>query len=380
MRPCRLALVSCASLLFAVGSLRSAPIEPEHLPADTDWLVHLDMTKLAGSQFGQLVHDRSISRKQKGETWKSRRLAHFMAKRLGIDPFKDVTGVTLAGQAGRTKRGVLLLTVKGEAQGVMDFLTTQSSHQSIEHDDVTIHTWAGPDHRRDKHDRWDDDDHDDDDDWPRRNAVARVELDRDTSLLIAGHRPETVASVLDVIDGDRDSLEDAEDGLLEVADVSDEVVFFAAARKLDRIPGPMRHSSVARVTRQLNMSLALERGEDERIIATLALRASDETRAGQVEQLARGMVALAQLKAGGHDEHPLALIAQAAEIERDEAIVRLRTEAGTRKMIHVMDELFEDHHHHKHKKRHGERKHDEDDDHRRHKDKRRDRDDDDHDR
>ena len=340
-------------LLLLVGlaaPAQAGPVDPERLPATTTWLVHLDMGRLADSSLGNAMQQ-AIKGRRSHNARHASELQDFLNERFEVDPFKDVRSFTLLGTDEGANRVIMLVEVRGTVASVLDYIAGQGSHQTIEHKDHTIHTWVGRDddaHQPKGKDAGDEKDRKNDrrgEDHEQR-YLARLEADDDGSLLIMADRAEAVARIIDVIEGDAPNMDDVDEGLLEDDDAYEDAVFFTAARNLHRIPGPMRHSHVAQAAEQVTFSIQLD---DRAVAGTLAMRTANEKKAGQVKDLAEGMVALARMKAERVEDQPILDVADGAVVEQDDAVVRISAQTETAHVINLLQRSPRKKKHHKHR-------------------------------
>ncbi len=130
----KLMLFSIALLcLSAFGTTASAePLNPEHVPADAKWVVHLDFESLSDSDFFAAI------RQQKPQATKG--IRDWIKKRYGINPPEDLYSATAFSRDYRIYTGTVILRADYDPAKAESSLTKAMNHRTTAWQGHTLHT------------------------------------------------------------------------------------------------------------------------------------------------------------------------------------------------------------------------------------------------
>ncbi len=131
-------ILVCAATFLAIftAPLLAAPLSKNQIPADSKWVIHLDMTQFAASQTCKLL----LSSQSEGKRFKSM-LQHYQAL-LGIDPLKDIAALTLFGNEVTGSRGVALINGSLNPKQITKQFSAYPKYLTKKNGRVTLHTWT----------------------------------------------------------------------------------------------------------------------------------------------------------------------------------------------------------------------------------------------
>jgi len=285
----RIFLACLAGALFAggLGRALAGPLKLDYLPAETRWAVHWDVERFLQSRIGKTVLEAQLERRLDEGRRKLR-------EKLGLDlDWRKIRSFTLYGcdyQAPERAQGVLLVDADWDLEAAF-----QKAIQSGKCDAVLS----------------------------LGNGLYSIH--KDIFVAAASGKPA-------VLGGDREKVEAARRAILNRKDPLSEdsmlarmlrepsggFLTFAARRFAEEAQVPPE-AQILRMTDALGGSLA---ESTDRAVLTVSLRAKSPEVSRQVEQVVRGLLALATLK---QDENPdLKELVDNAKIVRSKETVKIR--------------------------------------------------------
>ena len=124
-----------ALLLSLSGTLSAAPISKSQVPADSKWVMHLDMNQFAASQTCRLL----VAGQGDSKRFQTM-LAHYRTL-LGIDPLKDIASLTLFGNEVTGNRGVALISGSLNSKQITKQFSTYPQYSTKRNGRLTVQTW-----------------------------------------------------------------------------------------------------------------------------------------------------------------------------------------------------------------------------------------------
>lgn len=124
-----------ALLLSLSGTLSAAPISKSQVPADSKWVMHLDMNQFAASQTCRLL----VAGQGDSKRFQTM-LAHYRTL-LGIDPLKDIASLTLFGNEVTGNRGVALISGSLNSKQITKQFSTYPQYSTKKNGRLTVQTW-----------------------------------------------------------------------------------------------------------------------------------------------------------------------------------------------------------------------------------------------
>jgi hypothetical protein len=260
-------------LIAAAGiGLRAGTLQQNMLPADTRWVMHLDMEQFTSTQLFQLV--RQDDRLGMQEPFRE------VQEELNIDPYTDLYGLTLFGTTGDESGTVICVQGNFDRKALLDRLDEHKDYLELAHGQHTLYKWDG------------------------KQCAAFA----GSNLIYFGQSEESLRKALDVLDGFAASLVESD----QLAWLNQVPANAFAVAAVDNMTEMVKVHESATILKQTRMAAFLAQEQDDNL--TLKVRLDTETpeAAVQIEQIARGLLAMAQLNLTKHPE--AAPILQALQI------------------------------------------------------------------
>lgn len=201
----RVALIAGFVLGVAAPALVwGGTFQPQHIAADADWVMHLDMEAVESSDALQNLYEERVSEHQFVRSLEEGRWD------LQIDFQGEIRGVTLYGEKLSQLQGVLLLYMEeGSGNGSAD-VPDLPGHRTIAYQGEKLHTWS----------------------WPGEKQPAFAAAFPQENLVVWAGNVELLKSAIDVLQGRAATLEDEE--TLLSADSPDGTVFLVRAAGVEK--------------------------------------------------------------------------------------------------------------------------------------------------
>ncbi|MHC4884239.1 MAG: hypothetical protein ACYTGH_04050 [Planctomycetota bacterium] len=286
-------------LLFSSLSL-AAPLDLSTLPAQSRWILHVDAAALRESP--SLSDPLKILEE---EPWKTQ-LANFAAV-TACNPLKDLESITACGADLRRENAILYIRGRLNPQHLTALMAFNPGFQQGGTNEKKVISWNIPNQRKNN---------------PKRIYATFVEK----SCLILSPRRETLDQALAVLAKTEDSLADG--GALALTPAQTDGLIVGVARGLNRMEGI--HPDAAIVRKMEDVTLSLQEGREGLDLQTEVSTQSAQT-AGQLLEVAQGMLALAQLS---EESQPrLAELSRKIKLEASATLLRARARF-TQRQVH----------------------------------------------
>jgi hypothetical protein len=239
-----------------LGELVASSLPKSLIPADAEWVVHLDMEKFKASHFGNLL----IQEKQGG----IKKKAKAFYKQTSIDLLKDVSGATIYGLGKEKQQTVMCLKGSFDKEYLLGLLEDVDAHREIPHGSHTIHKWN------------------------RSEYGLFVGED----LVFLAWNETAIKTALDAVDGKSSNISSS--SLKSFADQIPGNAFFAALVKdISALAG---YSSKAVILKKAGSGLISLAETNEILNARIDATAETPKDAANMEQIIRGIMAMAQMQ------------------------------------------------------------------------------------
>jgi hypothetical protein len=239
-----------------LGELTASTLPKSLIPANAEWVVHLDMAKFKSTQIGDLL----IQEKHGG----IKKKAKVFSKRTSIDLLKDVTGVTIYGLGKNKQQTVMCLKGRFDKEYLLGLLEDVDTHKEIVHGNHTIHKW--------------------------NHTEYGLFVGED--LIFLAWNEEAIKAALDTVDNRSETI--LSSSLKIYADQIPENAFFAAlAKDISTLAG---YSSKAVILKKAGSGLVTLTEKDEILNMRIDATAETPKDAASIEQIIRGLMAMAQMQ------------------------------------------------------------------------------------
>lgn len=297
-----LTLVSVAAVGLASVSL-AKPYDPRLVPANAFWVAHVDAEAALTSTLGRYFLE-------KGGEHLDLELAKVRSE-LGIDPLKDVKGVTAFGMTEDDDDGVIIISTTAAADRAFTMAATKGEHQESVIDGVTIHTF--------------------DEDT---GFVILPGSGPDERLIVAGEDLALIAAAVNNLKAPAQGVDLAK-GAVTRGPGENSIVFFHASKigeGLDVEP--------LSVIMQRMEGIRLDIGERQgQVMAELDILSADEAEATNIAQMVQGLIAMARFAGGQEPEAaPFLDLLNTLTQTTDGRTVSLRLSVDPNRLIKLAEE------------------------------------------
>jgi hypothetical protein len=128
-----------AVALLALGA-QGSPLQPEQVPAQATWFVHLDVEKLLASQVGAQILEAI-----KAEPKLSAQL-DVVQNAVGVDLRKDIKGLSLFGPDAHKDHGVMVFSGLPNTDKLLTTIKANPTHEEQAEGGLTMHKWNDKGH------------------------------------------------------------------------------------------------------------------------------------------------------------------------------------------------------------------------------------------
>lgn len=252
-------MVTVMLALFFCCELKASTFQKSIVPAEAEWVIHLDLEKFAATQVGEYILNEkgAISLMKKNNQFK---------KRYQINILEDIDGVTVFGFGKHEKNTVVCLKGNFDRDYLLGLLAMEESHKEIPYGKYTIHNW-------DSHE-------------------YGVFVDEHLALL--GPNEEVIESALDVIAGKKANI--ASSPLNSYINEIPPHAFFAAmAKDISALAEGASKVFIVKKTESALFTLAEEK-ENINILLNFSTKTLEDAK--NMESVVRGLISLANMQLG----------------------------------------------------------------------------------
>lgn len=247
--------ISLALVLLFCVQARADVLKLSHIPADTQWLIHIDLEKFGATQLNTLLMDNGIAPSIK-------KLRAKFNKKYGFDPVHDITGITIYGM-DKEEKTVVQVAGKFDKEHLLGLLNEAESHKELTHGKYVIYTWG-------------------------RSEAGVFVTD---NLVLLGQREDIIRKSLDVIDGKKEDLTTtAMKGYMQ--EVPSEAFLMAIAKDVSALT---QHEDTPVILKKAGMAVLSALEKKENLIMDLKFEAGSAKDAENLVQVIKGLIALADM-------------------------------------------------------------------------------------
>jgi len=132
-------LTAFLSLALALPLTAGDPLRRERLPADVDFVMHLDFEGFKTTRLYQMVLEHEELEADFDELGE-------IEERFGLDPLRDLRAVTLFKVEEEEEPTVVLLSTSTKVDAALEKLQKQRGYRRINEDRIELHTWKEEGH------------------------------------------------------------------------------------------------------------------------------------------------------------------------------------------------------------------------------------------
>jgi len=278
-----------ALILTAGLSLQASPLPKAQVAGDSKWVIHLDMEQFAPSQTCRLMMNGG-----KGAKSFQTMLNHYRSL-LGVDPLKDISGLTLYGREVTGNRGTALINGALDAQAITRQFSTYPQYTTKTYGKMNLQTWT--------------------DKTTNRPLWACFYT---TRLLILGSDESSILNATATLGGSKPSLATGKSVFLPMQTVRDGSFFTAVTKGYAGSDADPLKAMILKNTDAATLQLSENKGI---VDGKVQLKAVSSDSALQIHQVLNGLMVAANLS---DNTSPLAKLAGMSEISRDDRNILLK--------------------------------------------------------
>lgn len=252
-------MIRLACLLAFATTAFAATIDPTLIPADRQWVAHLDVRTLLDGKIGGYLREQAAV----GEA--QLRLRQFTAV-TGIDVATDIDGITIAGIDDNGNHAIVWVTGRFDPVRITELTAFADQHQTTTYRGHTIHQWVDTGKNK-----------------PQAGCVVRPDL------MLFGEQPTALQSALDIIEGVATGL-GPNDALTKALPDQKAPFLLAAAAGGDGWKGRGARSAFVQQLTAIGLS-ATESGD--RLVLNAQAMTIDAATATKLRDMGQGLLALA---------------------------------------------------------------------------------------
>ncbi|MBN2374834.1 MAG: hypothetical protein JXD22_00430 [Sedimentisphaerales bacterium] len=294
-----------SAVLLLAASVRAEPLNPQLIPADAKWLVHVDFNKFAQSEIWALINQ-EISEKD-------RKKIDAVATLLGSDPTKDLFGVTLFGPDANEKNAVAIINGRFNREKLLSLLVLNDAYDESKYHGQTLYHWVD-----------------------EKDNKAKVGFFATETLIVISQTETPVQAMVDLLAGPADSQSSEPTPLTSsLAKAPKDAIVVLAANGLSKF----RRNDEQNVFLQNSKTIMLFAGETEgELFLTASLTTDSPETALQIEQAVNGMKAFIALE---NSENPKIIsLLQAVTIKQNENLLFLTTKYPSAELFEILKEKY----------------------------------------
>lgn len=297
-----------------VAAPESVSVPARALPADTGFVMHVDVRRILASSFwnaatGLAEVRRALEGNEKVE---------LMKRQVGLDPFRDLVAVTVLGRDDEGDGGVMLVRTTAAIDGAVETLRGVDAHRNLEHGGLVLDAFG------------------DESDGVVASLHATPNGERITVL---ARDPDDVVRVIRTVEGDAPALADVAAPAIEANPRQGAYFFLELGSPLE---SRLRGTPVEGAAREVKR-LTIQIGEaDERFFVEAKVRAGDRESARKVASVVNGMRAFLSMS-GAMEQVPLGLqeLYDGIAVQLEGDSLRVGFELATRDLAYLLEELHE---------------------------------------
>ena len=304
-----------AAMVFATiipSSASAGKLDPAHVPADAQWLIHVDYESLSDSAMWNKLREEKPGVSQAVQGW--------MKNRYGIDPPKDLKSLTMFSRDYREYTGSVVVQADYEADKIESRLGKAMNHRTTQWQEHTLHTITLSKQKPS-------------DDGPSGDQEMTVVLVDENTILLASSVPNA-KEALKLLAGNAPSLAGKKSPLLN--DKMGDAWMYGAAINLGELKKhPVAMPIIAQHER-INWSFGEQ--SDATLYEHADFVAQSEDVAEKMKTVLDGIVAFEALAAEG--SKPLSALMKNVKVMRKGKTSGFYWQGSSNQVVAAMDDVF----------------------------------------
>jgi hypothetical protein len=240
----------------------AASLKTAIIPADAQWVVHVDIERLVSTKLFELI----MARKDSKDILEGK---NKMVEKLGIDPLKDLTGITIFGSGKGEKNAVVSLTGNLNKTHLVSLVKQVKDHKELKHGKHTIYQWEDA------------------------GFGAFVK----DNMLLMGKAEESIRNALDVIAGKKKSIKNTQ-LMSYLQEVPKGAVIQMVVDDISSVVG----KSEPMILQKTGMAFFMAMEKDEALNLKLKMTTDTNETAANIGQIINGFVAMARMQVQSKEE------------------------------------------------------------------------------
>lgn len=288
-------------ILATAASLQAAPLPKSQIAGDAKWVIHLDMEQFAPSQTCRLLMN------SKGGSKSLQSIMTHYQTLLGVDPLKDISGLTLYGTEITGNRGTALINGALNHQAITLQFSSYPQYAVRTYGKRQLQTWT--------------------DKGTGRPLWACFYT---TRQLILASDEESVLSAAAILDGSRPNLSNSKTASLPMQAVRQGTFFTAISKGYAGSHSDPVKALILKNTEAAVMQLS-EKGK--MVDGSILLRAVSPDTANQIHQILNGLILSSTLT---DSASPLAKLAAMSEVSQNNSDVLLKIQCPANEAADIL--------------------------------------------
>ncbi len=235
------------------AALKAGSLQTSMIPENTRWLLHLDMQKFSATQ---------VCKALLGVDTKFAKANKEIAEKIGIDLLKDIYGITIFGTENGKENAVVCCAGKLNKTHILALLAKADKHKEIPFGKYTIHNWDG----------------------------SQFGVFADDNLLLAAKSESALKDTLDVLARKKKDMSKTK-LMSYLKDVPGDVFFEIVVDNISSLVGEHKPA----ILQKTGMALFLALEKNDYLKLKLKMAADTVDTAKNIEQIARGLIAMVKL-------------------------------------------------------------------------------------
>jgi hypothetical protein len=299
--------LAALTLVVALGaSGRADPLDNRQIPADAKWLFHVDVSAINAGTVSRRISDLWLERPPTSLQLRQLR------RTTGVDPSKDLKGITIYGRSYKANGAVVILRSKVVQDRPHRYLRRRPDYQESQHGRHELMAWTEKKRRVDEH--------------PMTACFFRP------TLWVFARDIDDLKLALDVLDGNSPSL--SQDNSLHAPAAPEGTVIQMRGTGLREAQLPFESPLVRKST----YLIALGGETSTEAFAEARMATESEEVAGQLRAVADGLLAMARLR---FDKDPDALrMLDAVKVSAEEKIVSVECRWTAQELANLVEKTW----------------------------------------
>lgn len=276
---------------------RAGSLQTSMIPENTRWLLHLDMQKFSATE---------VCKALLGANGKFSQANQQISEKLGIDLLKDIYGITIFGAEKGKENAVVCCAGKLNKSYILSLLTKANNHKEIPFGKYTIHNWKD----------------------------SQFGVFANDNLLLAAKSEDALKDALDVLARKKKDIGGTK-LMTYLKEVPGDVFFEIVVDNISSLVGEHKPA----ILQKTGMALFLALEKNDNLKLKLKMTTDTVDTAKNIEQIVRGLIAMAKLhqeEKAGTAEKPRWQILENLQIQVNGNILEMELSQPTNELLKMI--------------------------------------------